>query len=218
MARHGDDAGDFVMARVTFDLLRPVPIATLSLSVSVPRNGRSVQEIHAQLVCDGRVVVQARGLRIRRRELSSPARPDVGDWPRPDSLSPFVFPFFQHDVGYHTAVDLRVAHGEWGRTPVGIWGRPRVPLVAGRETTPLERMLILADAQSGMGVPLDPMRYTFVNPDLTVYLDRSPQGEWFGFDILSTASEEGIGLAQSAIRDERGLFARSAQSLVVAAR
>jgi hypothetical protein len=47
---------------------------------------------------------------------------------------------------------------------------------------------------------------------------RAPVAGWYGFDIRSSANPEGAGLAQSAIRDARGLVARSAQSLVVAAR
>ncbi|MGB1275482.1 MAG: thioesterase family protein, partial [Nannocystaceae bacterium] len=66
--------------------------------------------------------------------------------------------------------------------------------------------------------PLDPSAFTFVNPDLTVYLERPPQGAWFGFDIRSTASGEGMGLSQSSVRDCEGVVARSAQSLVVATR
>jgi hypothetical protein len=46
-------------------------------------------------------------------------------------------------------------HGAWGVTPVGFWTRPRLPLIAGEQTSPLEALMLLADAQSGMGVPLD---------------------------------------------------------------
>ena len=130
----------------------------------------------------------------------------------------FSFPFFQHEEAYHTAVELRLVHGTWGKTPIGFWTRPRVPLIADRPTSGLERVVIIADAQSGMGVPLPPRHYTFVNPDLTLYLEREPAGEWLGFEIRSTANAHGSGLAQSAIRDASGLMGRSAQSLVVSHR
>ena len=118
----------------------------------------------------------------------------------------------------HQAVEMHCAHGEWGATPIGVWGRPRVPLVAGRQDLPRERVLMLADAQSGMGVPLDPDAWSFVNPDLTVYFERDPVGGWLGFDIRSTACSVGVGLAQSEIRDREGVVGRSAQSLFVAPR
>jgi hypothetical protein len=69
-----------------------------------------------------------------------------------------------------------------------------------------------------MGPPLDPLRYSFVNPDLTVYLERPPAGDWVGFEVRSGAGPLGAGLSESLLRDEAGLLGRSAQSLVIAAR
>ena len=51
--------------------------------------------------------------------------------------------------------------------------------------------------------------WSFVNPDLTVYFERDPEDGWLGYDIRSTACGAGVGLAQSAIRDRRGLCARA---------
>ncbi len=217
LERFGDDAGAFAIARLSVELLRPVPLTRLQLSAGVERDGRTAQRLHASLTADGQTVMTARALRLRRVALPLPEAEDPS-WPSRDAATPFEFPFFQHDIGYHRAVELRVAYGSWGSTPVGFWARPRVPLIAGQPTSALENLVILADAQSGMGIPLDPTRFSFVNPDLTVYLERPPEGTWFGFDIRSTANRVGFGLAQSAIRDERGTVARSAQSLVVRAR
>ena len=109
-----------------------------------------------------------------------------------------------------------MASGAWGRTPVRFWARPRVPLVAGEVADPLEDAVILADAQSGMGIPIDVRGYTFVNPDLTVAFGRPPEKGWVGLDIRSMAGEGGAGLAQSLLYDARGLFGGCSQSLVVA--
>ncbi len=215
LERFGDDHGDFVVARLSFELLRPVPIAALTVRVSLDRPGRRVQRLSAALLADDQIVLTATGLRMRRTSLSLPAPPTLAPWPDPASLPRYVFPFFLTDVGYHQAVDLRITHGAWGRTPVGFWTRPLVPLVEGRTSSALERLVTLADAQSGMGVPLDPMRFTFVNPDLSLFLERPPDGEWLGFDIRSGASAVGAGLSESALRDRHGLVGRSAQTLLV---
>jgi hypothetical protein len=209
--------GDYGVARISLELLKPVPIATLRVIIDEV-TGKTVQRIRATLTADDDPVIVARGLRVRREPMSVPPVAAPEPWPDPDGLEDFVFPFFRAEVGYHRAVQLRVAHGEWGRTPVGFWARPRIALVAGEPRSPLESLMLLADAQSGMGVPLDPTRYTFLNPDLTVYLERIPVDGWLGFDIRSTANHEGSGLAQSAIRDRQGLVARSAQSLIVVVR
>ena len=216
LASYGDDADEFDLARLWFEFIRAVPIAACEITVEVEHAGRASQRLAAMLHVDGRPAMRARGLRIRRQALDLPE----GDhqpppWPDPEGLEPFVFPFFKHEVGYHRAVELKVAEGAWGRTPVGFWGRPTVPLVAGRPLRPLEALVILADAQSGMGVPLDPLTYSFANPDLTIYFERNPTGRWFGLDIRSRANEAGFGLAQSAIRDEVGWVARAAQALII---
>jgi len=218
LARFGDDASAWFLARVTVELLRPVPLGRVELEVVPERLGRGVQRLEAVLSVDGRPVLAARGLRIRRERTAVPAVTMPAPWPDPDACGELVFSFFRDELAYHRAVALRTAHGVWGSTPIGVWGRPRVPLVAGRPDLPRERVLVLADAQSGMGVPLDPASWSFVNPDLTVYFERDPLDGWLGYDIRSTACSEGVGLAQSAIRDRAGLCARAAQSLFVAPR
>lgn len=214
------DGGDeeYRVARVSIELLKPVPIAPLRVELGPIKRGRTVQRIDAALTAGDETVALARGLRIRRTPLAVPPQAPVEPWPDAEALDDFVFPFFRNEVGYHRAVQLRIAHGTWGATPVGFWSRPRIPLIGGQTTSPLEQLMILADAQSGMGVPLDVERYTFINPDLTVFFERAPAEGWLGFDIRSTANAEGAGLAQSAVRDVQGLVARSAQCLVVAER
>lgn len=220
LERFGGEQGEpgFALARLTFELHRPVPIDRLTVQVEAEKAGRQVQRLRAGLFSGDTLLVEARGLRIRRAPLALPDAPPPPAWPAPRAFGPYALTFFPWEVGYHRAVELRLVHGAWGGTPIGFWTRPLVPLVAGRPSSAVERLVTLADAQSGMGVPLDPLRYTFVNPDLTVYLQRPPQGDWIGFDIRSGAGPLGAGLAESAIRDQDGLVGRSAQSLLVAPR
>ena len=207
-----------MVARLTFALHRPVPLAPLRVSVEAGRLGRSVHRLHGTLTTDdGTVLVTVDALRIRRRPTPEGTVP-VEPWPRPEACAPLVFDFFRHPVGYHRGVALRTAHGAWGRTPIGVWGRLAVPLVRGAPLTALETVVALADAQSGMGVPLDPQAWTFVNPDLSILLGRDPVPGWVGFDIESTAGPSGAGLAQSGLRDGGGGLGRAAQTLVVAER
>lgn len=216
MARYGN-AKAYQMARVCIDLLRPVPIGRLRVHLDEPV-GKSAQRLEARLEADGKTVMVARAIRIRQEATPSSEPLSESSWPSPGGFDDFQFPFFRSDVGYHRGVQVRIVEGAWGKTPIKVWARPVIQLIAGEELLPAERVVLLADAQSGIGVPLDPLQYTFLNPDLTVYLERQPISEWLGFDIRSTANDHGAGLSQSAIRDERGLVARSAQSMVVAKR
>ena len=216
--RAGNDAADFRLARVTVEFLRPVPIAALELGTEVVRAGKQVQRIGATLTASGIEVARASGLRLRRQRIE--VREPVGSatLPHPETLSPFRFSFFRHAVAYHTAIEMRIARGVWAKGPVDAWMKPLVPLIAGERTSPCERVLILADAESGVCPPLDPGEWSFVNPDLTVYFGREPRGEWLGLSIVSEAHGDGIGLAQSALSDLEGPFGRAAQSLVIAPR
>ncbi len=218
LERFGEDASRWFLARIHLELLRPVPIGPLTVEIQPERLGRTVQRLSATLLAGDVAVLRAAALRIRRGPGESSTSGAASSWPEPEECPRLVFDFFQHEVGYHRAVDLRTAHGAWGRTPIGIWTRPSVALVEGRPWTPRERVVALADAQSGMGVPLDPQEWSFVNPDLSVFFERDPVGDWVGFDVRSTANVHGSGLSQSELRDAMGTFGRSAQTLVVTPR
>ena len=201
------------LARITLEFLRPVPIVTLQVEVEEVTEGRTVRRRKARLLAGERPVLEARALFIRDQPIRGETFGDP--WPAPDSQSPFIFPFFPWTKGYHQAVDVRVLDPPWGKTPVRCWARARVPLIAGRPTLPEAHTLILADAESGMGPPVDPMEWTYVNPDLTVYFGRRPETGWLGLDIRSFAGDSGGGLSEARLRDERGVFGRSSQSLLV---
>ncbi|MCG8456142.1 MAG: thioesterase family protein [Holophagales bacterium] len=201
------------LARITLEFLRPVPIAPLRIEVAEVTEGRRVRRRRARLFAEDRTVMEAVALFVR----DQPGEGErFGDpWPEPDEHAPFLFPFFPWDVGYQAAVDVRLLDPPWGRTPMRCWARARVPLVAGQDTRPEAHVLILADAESGMGPPVDPLRWTYLNPDLTVYFARRPAAGWLGLDIRSFAGDTGGGLSEARLRDARGVFGRSAQSLVV---
>jgi hypothetical protein len=213
------EPGAFRLARFSVEYLRPVPTeGSFEIRVSIGREGKQVQRIEASLFIDDSEVVRSSALRIRTADLADPAAAAARLLPVPESAQPFQFPFFRSTPAYHTAMDIRIVEGQWGAVPIGAWGRPRVALIAGEETTAIERTLILADAESGVGPPLDVKTHTFVNPDLTVFFARQPRGEWIGLRVVSSAAADGIGLAESELFDEAGSFGRAAQSLLVRAR
>jgi Thioesterase-like superfamily len=216
--RAGTDAAEFRLVRVTVEFLRPVPIAALEISTELVRAGQKVQRVGASLSAGGVEVARALGLRLRRQRLDLAERASGARLPLPETLPPHRFTFFRHEIAYHLAIELRIARGTWAKGPVDAWMRPLFPLVRGEPTSPCERVLILADAESGVCPPLEPDRWSFLNPDLTVYFGREPRGEWIGLEIVSEAHADGVGLAQSALSDLEGPFGRAAQSLVVGPR
>lgn len=209
------------LARVTVEILRPIPLATLRVATSVLRAGRKVQWLGADLLAaDGAPLARAHAVAIRTAQLPLPARGDpVEDpVPSPAESKPFQFDFFQSEVGYHTGMELRLARGRFGAGRIACWIRMRHPLLPGEAPSPVQRVMIAADSGNGVSMVLDPRRHTFVNPDLTVYLHRPPVGEWVCLDARTIPQERGIGLADTRLLDEQGPIGRSAQSLVIDAR
>src|SRR4029450_13153558 len=69
---HGDRAG-LRVARGTFELGRPVPIAELTVATRSLRGGRSVELVEATLAAGGTEVMRATALRVRTADLALPA-------------------------------------------------------------------------------------------------------------------------------------------------
>lgn len=204
------------VARMTLEILRPVPIAELSVAVETIHAGRKLRLLDAELQSGGKTLIRARALAIRTADVPVPPAPDRGEPPvPPDAAAAFQFPFFTGDAGYHTAMEVRIARGEFGRGPVAAWMRMRVPLVAGETPSPLQRVLTAADSGNGISLVLDVRRHSFVNPDLTVYLHRYPAGEWVCLDAVTTPQSHGIGLADTRLYDEQGPIGRGVQSLII---
>ena len=93
-----------------------------------------------------------------------------------------------------------------------------MPLVAGEETAPLERLLTMADAASGVSAALDWERWLFINVDLGINLERPPEGEWMAMEAQTRFGPHGAGLCTSVLSDRGGRVGVSTQSLLVAPR
>jgi Thioesterase-like superfamily len=213
----GQVADGAQIVRLTFDFLRPVPLAPLTVAARVVRAGAKVQRFAGSVLAeDGTAVIEATCLAMRVAPESVDVVPDPATPPAPPVESgPFELPFMSGDEGYHRAMEWRVARGTFGRGPMAVWLRPRVALVAGEAPTPLECLVTAADSASGVAVAVDPHTTTFVNGDLTIALHRTPVGEWTCLDAATTGERHGIGLAAARLWDERGLVGRSLQSLVL---
>lgn len=208
-------APGFAVARITVDFLLPVPIDRLAVRVETVRAGAKVQRIAGRLLHGDRVVAQALAALVRTAEVAVVSPANDPPLPPPEGARPWDFPFFDNPVSYHRAMETRLVRGEWGSGRVAAWMRQRMPLVAGTETSPLERVLVAADSGSGVSAAIQHVRFTAINADLSVTLHRPLEGEWVGMDSLSIYERHGVGLADTRLHDIRGPIGRALQSLVV---
>lgn len=210
--------------RLTYDLVRPVPVATpLHLDVEVLREGRRIQVVGAVLTvaADGTELVHCRGLRIRTTNLELPEdRPQADECllPLPETIPRLEpTPGFDEE-GFWTAVDIRIVEGRLGDPGVGRgWFRVVAPLTDddGPSLTPLARVAACGDFGNGIGAPLPIGRYRYVNPDLTVDVHRLPVDDWVSLESRSVAEPHGVGLTTGVLGDRVGAIGTSLQSLLI---
>jgi acyl-Coa thioesterase superfamily protein/acyl-CoA thioesterase superfamily protein len=212
----------FQVARVTFEILRPVPIGSVRVEAKLVRPGRNVQMIEASLAGeDGVELIKARAWRIRTSELDFPDDVETTPAPPPGPHEGDEPGFFEtgQSVGYHTAMEWRSVRGGFLEPgPATVWMRMNCALVAGEEPTPLQRTLVAADVGNGISAVLDWKRFVFINVDLSVHLERMAEGEWVCVDAMTLPQRNGIGTAESVLSDERGRIGRAAQALLVSER
>lgn len=207
--------GAMRVARLTVELLRPVPLEPLTVEASVMRPGRKLQVVEATLSAGGTVCCVARAVRLSVRDVDVPSAPPEGPVPGPDAASPETF-----RTGIEmfpvTGMDVRFARGSFHEAgPALTWFRPRMALVAGEPWTPLQRVAAAADFGNGISRVLEWGTHLFVNTDLSIHLHREPRGEWIGLDSRTDVDPSGAGQSTSTLRDVHGRIGVAAQSLFV---
>lgn len=207
------------MARLTANLLRPVPIGDIEVLVQEDYVGRNAGHFSAVVRFEGKELIRATALFQREGEVDLP--PSLPGHPLPMAPKTPVdspeqrFPFALDQVGYPDLIESRCAAGRMFQGPSAVWFRLRHPLVQGQAPSPYQRVAVAADSGNGISAILDLSTHVFVNSDLSINLLRRPVGEWICLDAKTHLSNHGGGLAESALYDEQGLLGRATQSLAV---
>jgi hypothetical protein len=209
-------ADGLALARVTYEFLRPVPLGELDVGAAVTRPGRRVQLLEGSISAAGVEVVRARALQVRGADAAEaaasteppPPGPEQG---RPNDFQPAHRPMFAPD-----AIEIRFVAGTFdGNGPSTAWFRMRAPIVAGEQPSPLQRLAAAGDFGNGISAVLPWGEYLFINPDLTLYVERAPIGEWICLRARTRIAADGIGIAESVLYDSRGRVGRATQALLI---
>jgi len=207
------------VARVTVELMRPVPLEPLELRVRTIRPGKKVQWLEAMLLDDGeQEVAHATVLRIRSDDVdtSGSVHPPVDAPPGPDAVGEQRFPFGEGVVGFWNVHDVRLVRGTWTEPGPGVaWFRLRCPVVEGEPISPIARVCAAADFGSGVSNPVRMTNAAAINPELSVHVHRHPGGEWICLESGAWAQPHGVGMADTRLHDEHGVIGRGVQSLLV---
>ncbi|HEV7877403.1 thioesterase family protein [Bradyrhizobium sp.] len=204
------------MVRLTIDLMRPVPVTTLTIESEVLREGRKIQLCAIRLLADNAVVVRATALKVRADSLPLPSELAGApiDVPPPDQGQPLQ-PRFSR-TPFVTGLSVSVVRGGFlRRGPGAIWYRIDRPIVEGAAISQMMRAVVAADFCNGTSSVLDFDEWTFLNADLTVSLARPPVGDWILLDAETWIGSDGAGIAAGRLGDINGYFGRAVQSLVI---
>ncbi|MGN0064257.1 MAG: thioesterase family protein [Nocardioides sp.] len=213
------------LSRITVEILGAVPVAEIEVSAWVERPGRRIELVAAEIRATGpdgepRAVARASAWRLVTHatdEVASSTDSGMGDAPADDAegQGSAILPKAWR-AGFVNALDWHLSElpGPEGG-PTGGWLRLRVPLVAGEEPTPTQRVLTIVDVANGVGARLDARHFTFLNTEVSVHLYEPPTGLWVGLRAETSVGRDGIGMSAGSIHDDRGPVGRIAQNVLV---
>jgi Thioesterase-like superfamily len=204
------------LARITVELLAPVPVDELRVQARVVRPGRRVRLVEATLEVGGRPMALARAWQMTSQPdvLPPPASAEV-----PPQLPDRSAPLATWREGYASSIEWRFVSGAFHKPgPAEVWARVRIPLIREEPLTGLERLLIVADSANGISSVLAFADWLFVPTALTVTLHRHPSGEWVFMRARTSLATDGVGSCLAELADADGFIGTATQPLLVARR
>lgn len=211
------DSG-LVPARITVDLFRQIPMEPLRASGTILRSGKRIGVGSASLMLGETELARSTGLFLKPsetiafgREAGVPSGPEgLADVPLvPESMATGM------PAGFHQQVETRRTRAPEG-CPLAAWFRIPSPLIDGEDASPFQRATMLADYGNAMATMSHTERTgkvaPFINPDLTLTLERLPRGPWLCLVCEPFGFENGIGSVTASHYDASGRYGSSIQT------
>jgi hypothetical protein len=209
--------------RFTLELFRVVPLVPLTLKTRIVRQGKRIQVTAVSVFGAGVEVAQALVQRLRIEEIGLPdgATEEPNRLPGPEGLPLIDVDSWGHGpegkVMFHrNCIEVREIEGGFHLPgPGSIWMRLDMPIIADQENSALQKALVIADFCNGVSRPSLAPDWVFMNPDLTVNLNRLPVGDWVALKAESAYAATGRGIATGTLWDLHRFLGRSTQTLYV---
>lgn len=209
------ESSGFAVRRLTFDLWRPAGLRAFAIKTDMLRDGRKAKTLQVRLL-DGEVEIGRCTALLTAQGNATPADPfspavtaDAG----PDTGTPPPAPV-QKWSRYFQNVSVRLIEGALEKPgPAAAWMRLDAPMVEGETNTSLLQAVQAADFASGVGQIVDMREWTFVNPEISLYFFRPPQGQWILIRSRTRVGVNGAGLTTATLSDSSGSFAEVMQAM-----
>ncbi|QOZ33352.1 thioesterase family protein [Bradyrhizobium sp. CCBAU 53421] len=205
----------FAVRRLTFDLWRPAGLRAFVVETSVLRDGRKAKTVQVRLLDGDTEIGRCTALMTAQGEESprDPFSPPASEDRAPETGSPPPA-FAQKWSRYFQNVSVRLIEGALEKPgPAAAWMRLDVPLVAGELNTPLLQAVQAADFSSGVAQIVDMREWTFINPEVSLYFFRPPEGDWILIRSRTRVGTSGAGLTTATLSDRCGPFAEVMQAM-----
>lgn len=214
LERHAAATG-MTLARLSFDLWRPVTRAPITTSVALLRDGRKARTAEASLVQDGKPVARCTAVFLRIDPGSTPSALAMVPPARGPEDGTAIPAHVKAWSPFFMGVDTRVIDGDLLRPgPAAAWFNLGRALVGGEENSPFVHAVSAADLASGISAVVDLRVWSFVNADLTVVFWRVPRPPWILLSAETTVGDGGTGAARGVLADQDGPFGTCAQTLI----
>ena len=209
---------DKALVRLSVEIARPIPMGGFRVETEWRKEGRAATLTTARILDDERVYAAAQAMHLR--EIDLPTRTAPYDLPDFSAALPGPFPITDtmHDEqAFPSSIEVRYdpsgSQGMGGFTVM--WMRSVVPLLEGEEPSGFQRLCPLADSGNGTSYNEYLDRVLFVNPDLLLSVHRPPETEWLGAKVVSHWNDNGIGMADAELFDQKGPVGRATQNLLL---
>lgn len=207
-----------VLARLTVDLFRAVPVAPLHVRTQVLQQGRRLSIVQAAICVEDTEFVRAHAVLLQPSDVADAA----SELPRvagPDGIATESLlrgmRMGQAPPGYHTMIETRWVPRQQDQ-PLAVWFRLPIPLVEGETASSLQQLVAVSDFTNAIGSIASSERsqsaMPYINTDTTLYLWRQPVGEWFGLQEQTTQNHRGVSVAEITLHDTHGPLGRALQA------
>jgi acyl-coenzyme A thioesterase PaaI-like protein len=214
------DRDDSTMARLTIDLVKPVPQRPLTAQLIPAESGSRVFRESVVLLDGDRPVARGTCVRMRKttvelppiatERLGCPLPPPSGERYEPGKRMPAAEGAVLWKGFANLAAHMEGVYGSFNDPgPIAMWHRLVTEVVEGHPPTALERLAAAADYASAASAALPFTEWTYMNADLTIQLARPLVGEWVGIVCETVPQPTGVGFSQAALYDEQGQVARA---------
>jgi len=197
------------IARITFDLLGPVPVAVpLQVARKVVRSGKKMTLVALSLSDGTRELATAMALKVRDL-------PDAASSP-PANLAPDASSHEPMPSAFASLFSIVPVAGGFGRLgPASVWFRLNARIVSDEENFPTAALIAAADFSSGIAAELPFPEWSFPSLDLTLNISRPPLGDWIRLDAAWQTEGRARTVCLSRVSDVHGEFAHSAQTVFI---